>query len=153
MSDLPLLSRHFSGGQNLTAEERGAGGQTPVDAPLFEAINAAGQTAEVAEAGATVDYSDTATFDAAAVKALSRGITKNTGAAATITLPDFSEAPDGWERTFLALDGTTNNVTVQRAGADTINGGASVVLDADGAWVKVFKVPGDTEWTALVALS
>lgn len=145
MSNLPISADYFSGGRRLTAADNSEGG-----VPLFGLINASGQAFESAAAGATLDYS---ALTAEQVKAASRGITKNTGGAITITLPDFGDAPDGWERTFLALDGGTNTLTVNRAGTDTINGGTSVALDSNGGWCRVVKVPGDTEWTALVALS
>lgn len=142
MSDLPVDANHFSGGRRLSPTRESEGG-----ASLSQIVNALGQSVESAAViSGAVDLS---ALDAPAVKAASRGLSSTNGAAATVTLPDFESAPEGWEHTFRAVDGSSNTLTVQAAGSDTIDGAGSVALSADFASLKVMKVPGATEWITL----
>ena len=146
MSDkFPLESDAFSGGSRLTAAQESEG-RASNQAPLFSLMNAAAQTAEsVAVLSASVDYS---AATAAVIAAANRGLTTNTGAARSVTLPDFDSAPAGWEHTFIALDAQTNEFSIVHAGSDTINGVAGDVVMTTSAheWVKVFKVAGASGW-------
>lgn len=149
MSDkFPLESDAFSGAARLTAQQESEG-RASNQAPLFALLNAAAQTAEASSALAA-DLDLSAATDAVVAEA-NRGLTTNTGAARTVTLPVFADAPEGWEHTFIALDGATNDLVVARAGADTINGvGGSITLTtSDHEWLKVFKVPGASGWFAI----
>jgi hypothetical protein len=142
MSDLPVLSQHFSGGARLTAADRSEG------APLYSLLNAAAFSAEsvVAMSGAV----NLSTADAATVAAANRRIVTNSGAARTFTLPTFADAPDYWEQTFISLDAGTNELTISTAA--TINGvatGVIVLTTASHEWVKVMKIPGASGWIAI----
>lgn len=145
MSDLPVDPDHFIGGQRVTPIDTSEGG-----APLASLVNAAAQSAEASEA--MTGAIDLSAATAAVVKAASRKVTTNAGAARAYTLPDFASAPDGWEHTFISLDAATNEMTITHAGADTINGIAGDITLTTGLgheWVKVFKAPGATGWHAI----
>lgn len=141
----PLESDAFSGGSRLTAQQESEGRD---GAPLYDLLNQAASSAEASEAlAANVDLS---AATAAVVAAANRQVSTNSGAARTYTLPDFGDAPDGWEHTFIALDGASNTYSVDSAGADTINGVAGDLdLAADHEWAKVMKIPGTSGWTAI----
>lgn len=148
MSDkFPLSLDAFSGGSRLTAAQSSEGGDA---APLSELLNAATQSAEaVAALGASLDLS---VATAAAVAAKNRQVTTNSGAARTFTLPVFATAPEGWEHTFIALDGVANTFSIDTPGAETINGVAGDLnLVTDHGWAKVMKVPGAAGWIAIWA--
>ena len=144
MSNFPLSNDYFTGGQRLTPAQSSEGG-----APLSELMNAGAATYETATA--TAINIDLSTADAATVKAASRGVTTNTGAARTFTLPVYDDAPDGWTHTMVDIDpNIANTFTVIHAGADTINGIAGdVTLNAQGEWVTVTKVTGASGWVAI----
>lgn len=141
MSNLPVISEHFSGGARLTAADRSEG------VPLYELLNSLGMTVESVTA-MSANVTLAAATDAV-IKAASRGLSTNTGTARTYTLPPFATAEVGWQRTFLALDGNTNAFTVARAGTDTINGATSYVLEHDQDSVVIMKVSGATDWVAV----
>lgn len=139
----PLSPDTFSGGSRLTAQQDSEG------VPLYDLLNQVAVSAESAAAlTGAIDYS---AATAAVVAAANRGLTTNAGANRTVTLPTFATAPDGWEHTFMALDGATQNLVVAAAGADTINGVAGDIdlTTANHEWVKVFKVEGATGWYAI----
>lgn len=140
MSDLPVASNYFVGGQRVSPIDSSEGGSN-----LASLLNAAGQNSEAAAAlTASVDLSGAT---AAEVKAASRKLSTNAGAARAYTLPVFASAPDGWEHTFISIDGAANTFTVTHAGTDTINGVAgNVALATNHSWCKVFKVPGASGW-------
>lgn len=146
MSDYPIDPIHFAGARRITPKDRSEGG-----APLASLLNAAAQSAEseTVKSGGSTDLS---AADVDTVKAASRGVTTNLGTGTfTFTLPDFAAAPDGWEHTFIALDGAANNLVVVHAGTDTINGIAGDVdmTTANHEWTKIFKVPGATGWLGI----
>lgn len=144
MSDqFPLKSDAFTGGGRLTAAQRSEGRD---GAPLFELLNEVARGAAGASAlSASVDLS---AASADVVAAANRGVSTNTGAARSLTLPDFASAPDGWEHTAIAFD--ASGFTVVHAGTDTINGIAGdLALAAAHQWAKVMKLPGATGWTAI----
>jgi len=144
MSNLPIDPNYFEAARRITPIDESEGG-----APLASLLNAAAQDAEAyASLSASVDLS---AATAAAVKAASRGVTVNAGAARTYTLPVFADAPDGWTHTFIDIDANTSNtLIVVAAGADTINGVAGdITLNSNGEWCKVMKVPGATGWVAI----
>lgn len=136
----PLASDAFTGGGRLTTAQSSEGRD---GAPLFELANAAAQSAEASAAMAgAVDLS---AATAAVVAAANREVATNSGASRAFTLPDFADAPDGWEHTFVQLSAHT--LTVTHAGTDTINGIAGdVSLAAIGDWCKVMKLSGATGW-------
>lgn len=146
MSDnFPLDSKAFSGQKRLHAAsaDNSTGG-----APLYSLLNslAAGADAASALTGAV----DLSAATAAVVASANREVSTNAGAARAYTLPDFDSAPDGWEHTFIAIDGGSNTFTVTHAGTDTINGiVGDVALAANHAWCKVSKISGASGWTGI----
>jgi len=144
MSNFPLSNDYFTGGQRLTPAQSSEGG-----APLSQLLNAGAAAYETAVAIA-IDI-DLSTASADIVKAASRGVTTNSGAARTFTLPVYADAPDGWTHTMIDIDSNiANTLTVVHAGADTINGVAGdVTLNAQGEWVTVTKVAGASGWVAI----
>lgn len=147
MSDkFPLSSDAFTGGGRLTAQQASEGRD---GAPLYDLLNQSAVSAEgVSAMSAAVDLS---AATAAAVAAANRQLTTNAGSARTFTLPDFDDAPAGWEHTFISLDAASNELTIAAGGSDTINGvaGDIVLTTAAHEWVKVFKVDGASGWFAI----
>lgn len=144
MSNLPITSTHFEGGQRLTPIDTSEGG-----AALASLLNSVASYAE--SASALAGDLDLSAATAAAVKAANRGVTTNAGAARTLTLPDYAAAPDGWMHTMVDVDANIAfSLTVVHAGTDTINGVAGdVTLNAQGEWVTVLKLAGAAGWTAI----
>jgi 5,10-methylene-tetrahydrofolate dehydrogenase/methenyl tetrahydrofolate cyclohydrolase len=144
MSNFPLSNDYFTGGQRLTPAQSSEGG-----APLSQLLNSGAATYETAVA--TAINIDLSTASADIVKGASRGVTTNSGAPRTFTLPDYASAPDGWTHTMVDIDSNiANTFIVIHAGTDTINGVAGdVTLNAQGEWVTVTKVTGASGWVAI----
>ena len=144
----PLESDAFSGGARLTAGQRSEGNASDL-APLYEALNAAAQSAEAS--GAMTGAVDLSAATDAVIAAANREVTTNAGAARTYTLPAYATAPDGWEHTFISLDAATNDMVIAAAGTDTINGvaGDITLTTTNYEWVKVMKLSGASGWTAI----
>lgn len=143
MSDFPLDSNYFVGGQRITPIDDSEGG-----AALSSLLNASSMSVETELAlTGNVDYS---AATAAVIQAANRSISTNSGAGRSVTLPDFATAPEGWEHAFLAIDGGSNTLSVVHAGTDTINGVAGdISLNANQAWCRVIKLPDASGWLAL----
>lgn len=143
MSNLPLDPTYFEGARRISPIDPSEGG-----APLASLLNSAGQSSEAVDA--LTGALDLSAATAAVVKAASRKTSTNIGAARAFTLPDFATAPDGWEHTFIALDGVSNTFTVTHAGSDTINGIAGdIPLVANHGWCKISKAPSATGWAGI----
>jgi len=145
MSDqFPLKSDAFTGGGRLTAQQRSEGGDA---APLFELLNEAalGVSGDLAVApgAAAVDLSALTTEQLAP---LNGGVTRLSGAAADVTLPEIANAPEGWSHTFIAVDGTASTQTISPSGADTMNGAASVDFSYDHQAIKVYRPGTGADW-------
>lgn len=113
---------------NLTAPINDTGTNTR----FRDNVGAADNTAQEIDAAYTVLLDDAANV---------YNVT-STGAARTITLPDNADASG---RAFIFRREGTNNVTVQRAGSDTLDGGTSKVLGADKSAIGIVSV-GDGDW-------
>jgi len=149
MSDsFPLETDAFSGGSRLTAQQR-SDGRASDQAPLYELMNLATQSAEASSALAADLDLEAAT--AAVVASANRELITNAGATRTVTLPDFATAPDGWEQTFISLDAAVNELIVAPDTGGTINGvaGSITLTTAAHEWAKVMKVPGAAGWMAI----
>jgi hypothetical protein len=78
-----------------------------------------------------IDYTVLVTDDGARI------LVDASGGNRIITLPAIASVWNGFRVLVKKVDSTTNTVTVQRAGADTIDGGSSVVLSAQYSLAEV----------------
>ena len=73
-----------------------------------------------------------------------------TGGAFTITLPAAATAGDGFLVEVIKIDSSSNAVTVDADGSETINGDADFALSSQYAWGK-FRTDGTTWYTGLAS--
>ena len=69
------------------------------------------------------------------------------GGVFTVTLPAVASATDGYAYAIVKADSSSNAVTIDADGSETINGAASLTLSSQNDWAVV--VSDGTEWWAL----
>jgi hypothetical protein len=90
------------------------------------------------------------TSASATIAAGVRYVTVNYAGAVTLTLPAAADTRYGWELVVKDISGSanTNNITINRAGSDTIDGGTSVSITTDYGHARL-KAYSDTAWMVL----
>lgn len=143
-NQFPLKPDAFSGGARLAAQQRSEGAD---GAPLYELLNEAalGVSGDLAAAASAVAV-DLSVLTAAQLAALNGGVTRLSGVAADVTLPEISATPEGWCHTFIAVDGTASTQTISPSGSDTMNGAASVNFSYDHQAIKVYRPGSGVDW-------
>jgi hypothetical protein len=64
-------------------------------------------------------------------------LAKTAGSAFTATLPEAASVPRGHEKVFKKIDASANDLTVSRAGTDTIDGANTKVLGAQYDYLRI----------------